>query len=72
MCLTDPLADMLTRIRNGQRARLAYVNCPASKLGLSVLEVLKKEGFIREYSQTEIRKGISEIKVELKYSNGFS
>jgi small subunit ribosomal protein S8 len=70
MSLSDPIADMLTRIRNGQTARLAYVSSPASKLRINVLEVLKKEGYIRAYSQEEVRKGISQIKIELKYHNG--
>jgi small subunit ribosomal protein S8 len=69
MSLSDSLADMLTRIRNGQSARLAFVNCPQSKLGTNVLEVLKNEGFIRAYSFEELRKGVSQIRVELKYNN---
>ncbi|KKB96431.1 30S ribosomal protein S8 [Candidatus Arcanobacter lacustris] len=68
--LTDSLADMLTRIRNGQRAKLSYVTAPLSRLSADVLEVLKTEGYIREYSTTEIRKNISEIKIELKYNHG--
>jgi small subunit ribosomal protein S8 len=63
---------MLTRIRNGQNARLAYVSSPSSLLRLSVLEVLKNEGYIRAYSQEEVRKGISQVKIELKYSNGIA
>ena len=46
MALSDPLGDMLTRIRNGQRAGQAVVNSPASKLRANVLEVLKREGYI--------------------------
>ena len=49
MALSDPLGDMLTRIRNGQRAGQAVVNSPASKLRASVLEVLKREGYIRGF-----------------------
>ena len=49
--MSDPLSDMLTRIRNGQRARKNSVTAPASKLRSGVLEVLKREGFIRGYSQ---------------------
>ncbi len=70
MTMTDPLGDMLTRIRNGQRARKTAVTAPASKLRTNVLEVLKREGFIRGYSQYEVRPGISEIKIELKYHEG--
>ena len=70
MTMTDPLGDMLTRIRNGQRARKTAVTAPASKLRTNVLEVLKREGFIRGYSQYEVRPGINEIKIELKYHEG--
>ncbi len=68
--MTDPLGDMLTRIRNGQRARKSAVTAPASKLRTGVLEVLKREGFIRGYAQYELRPGLSEIKIELKYHEG--
>lgn len=70
MTMTDPLGDMLTRIRNGQRARKSMVTSPASKLRTNVLEVLKREGFIRSFSQREVRRGISEIEIELKYHEG--
>ena len=70
MSFTDPLGDLLTRIRNGQRARQATISVPASKLRMNVLEVLKREGFIRSYSQSNVREGISEISVELKYHEG--
>ncbi len=69
MSMTDPLGDMLTRIRNGQRARLAYVVSPASTLRVNVLAVLKSEGYIRDYSVEEVKPGISEIRIELKYNN---
>src|SRR5213592_1857750 len=49
--MTDPLGDMLTRIRNGQRARHAVVGAPASKLRANVLEVLKREGYIRGFTR---------------------
>jgi small subunit ribosomal protein S8 len=68
--MTDPLADLLTRIRNGQRAHKETVVAPASRLRSNVLEVLKNEGYIRGYSQYEVRPGISEIKIELKYHEG--
>jgi small subunit ribosomal protein S8 len=70
MSLSDPLGDMLTRIRNGQSAAKASVTSPASKLRANVLEVLKREGYIRGYSQREVRPGISELTVELKYYEG--
>lgn len=68
--MSDPLSDMLTRIRNGQRARKRSVTAPASKLRSNVLEVLKREGFIRGYSQYELRPGLNEFKIELKYHEG--
>lgn len=70
MSFSDPLGDMLTRIRNGQQARKSDITVPASKLRENVLEVLKREGFIRGYSRVNVRKGIDEIKVELKYFEG--
>jgi small subunit ribosomal protein S8 len=70
MSMTDPLGDMLTRIRNGQRARKNQVLSPASKLRVNVLDVLKREGFIRSYEPYEVRPGISEIRIELKYHEG--
>tara|TARA_R110002110_G_scaffold97539_4_gene250474 strand:+ start:103 stop:495 length:393 start_codon:yes stop_codon:yes gene_type:complete len=68
--MTDPLADLLTRIRNGQRAGKTSVNSPASKLRANVCDVLQREGFIRGYSSVEIRKGITEMKIDLKYHDG--
>ena len=70
MTTTDPLGDMLTRIRNGQRARQAVVNSPASKLRANVLEVLQREGYIRGYSQAPVRTGVAELHIELKYVDG--
>lgn len=70
MSMSDPLGDMLTRIRNGQNAHKSVVTAPASKLRVNVLEVLKREGFIRSYSQHEVRPGISELRIELKYHEG--
>ena len=69
MALTDPLGDMLTRIRNGQRARKDSVLTPASKLRARVLDVLQREGYIRGYSEEEMgpAKG---IRIELKYFEG--
>jgi len=70
MSLSDPLGDMLTRIRNGQRAHMTSVESPASKLRASVLEVLKREGYIRGYSEQELRPGIAQLRIELKYHEG--
>lgn len=70
MSMTDPLGDMLTRIRNGQRARKNMVVSPSSKLRLNVLEVLRREGFIRHFEAYESRPGINEVSIELKYHEG--
>ena len=70
MAMSDPLGDMLTRIRNGQQARKATVTCPASKFRANVLEVLKEQGYIRGYGLEDVRKGISNLRIELKYSEG--
>ncbi|MFH1158950.1 MAG: 30S ribosomal protein S8 [Pseudomonadota bacterium] len=70
MLINDPLGDLLTRIRNGQTARLTAVSSPASKHRINVLEVLKREGFIRDYSVMKKENGASELNVELKYSEG--
>lgn len=67
MSFSDPLGDMLTRIRNGQKAMKSSVTSPSSKLRMSVLEVLKQEGYIRGYSEENVSKGIDQLKIELKY-----
>ena len=68
MVMTDPIADMLTRIRNANQAKHEYVEMPASRLKLEILAVLKNEGYISEYEKTEDGKqGV--IKVTLKYIN---
>ena len=68
--MTDPLADMLTRIRNGQQARKSAVLSPASKLRAGVLDVLQREGYIRGYSKTESDTGKPAFSIELKYQEG--
>ncbi len=70
MTMSDPLGDMLTRIRNGQRANKSAITVPASRLRSNVLEVLQREGYIRGFSWAELRDGIAELTVELKYSDG--
>ncbi|MEW7008378.1 MULTISPECIES: 30S ribosomal protein S8 [unclassified Lentilitoribacter] len=69
MSLSDPLGDMLTRIRNGAARGKSSVNSPASKLRSRVLDVLETEGYIRGYSQSEFENGKSELSIELKYSD---
>lgn len=68
--MTDPIGDMLTRIRNGQRARKTQVNSPASKMRARLLDVLKREGYIRGYSSFEMDAGKPELSIELKYHEG--
>ena len=70
MQLSDPLGDLLTRIRNGQRAGKTTVASPSSKLRRNVLEVLKREGFIRGYTESTEREGVRTLTVELKYHDG--
>ena len=69
MTMTDPISDLLTRIRNGQQVRKSNVNCPSSKMKLAILKVLKEEGYIREFSETEGIKG-KVIEISLKYYHG--
>jgi small subunit ribosomal protein S8 len=68
--MSDPLGDMLTRIRNGQSARKSVVSSPASRFRTNVLEVLKREGYIRNFSSVESEAGFKELKIELKYHEG--
>ena len=70
MTMTDPISDMLTRIRNGQRANKAAVASPASKLRANVLEVLQREGYIRGYTLENGESGLPQIRIELKYHEG--
>ncbi len=70
MTISDPLGDMLTRIRNAQMRKRPKVSTPASKLREHVLEVLKEEGYIRGFSRTDYHGGKSEIEIELKYFDG--
>lgn len=70
MSMTDPLGDMLTRIRNAQMRRKNKVSTPGSRLRGHVLDVLKDEGYIRGYSTTELGNGRTEFDIELKYFEG--
>jgi small subunit ribosomal protein S8 len=67
--MTDPIADMLTRIRNGQKARMVSVSMPASKAKEAVAKVLQDEGYIMSYA-TEGEGAASTLSVELKYFDG--
>ena len=70
MTISDPLGDMLTRIRNAQMRSRPKVSTPASKLRERVLEVLQEEGFIRGFARVDYNNGKSEIEIELKYFDG--
>jgi len=70
MSMSDTLGDMLTRIRNGQTTNKKVVDAPASRFRKNVLEVLKREGFIRNFEEKEMRPGINFFEIELKYYNG--
>jgi small subunit ribosomal protein S8 len=70
MAMNDPLGDMLTRIRNAQMRRRPKVVTPASNLRAHVLDVRAEEGYIRGYSRVDHKNGLSELEIELKYSNG--
>jgi small subunit ribosomal protein S8 len=70
MALTDPLGDLITRIRNAQMRNKSKVSTPGSKLRARVLDVLKTEGYIRGYSMVEDANGRTEFEVELKYFDG--
>jgi small subunit ribosomal protein S8 len=68
--MTDPVADLLTRIRNGQQAKKDSIVAPASKLRENLLDVLRREGYIRNFKRYNVKTGIDEIKIELKYFDG--
>ncbi|MBU0726141.1 MAG: 30S ribosomal protein S8 [Alphaproteobacteria bacterium] len=70
MAMSDPLGDMLTRIRNAQQARKTSCNSPSSQLRLNVLNVLQSEGYIRGFEEVEVRTGVREVRIELKYQEG--
>lgn len=68
MSMQDPIADMFTRIRNGQAANKVAVTMPSSKLKVAIAEVLKAEGFIENYAVAgDVKK---QLEVTLKYFNG--
>ena len=70
MSMTDPLGDMLTRIRNAQMRRRPKVATPASTLRARVLDVLQDEGYIRGYTRVEVKGELPQFEIELKYYNG--
>jgi small subunit ribosomal protein S8 len=70
MAVNDPIGDMITRIRNAQMRNKSKVSMPGSKLRERLLEVLKTEGYIRDFATVAHANGRSEIEVELKYFDG--
>ncbi len=69
MSMTDPIADMLTRVRNGQSAGKENVTLPSSKLKIAIAKVLKEEGYITNYT-TETNGSHTQMTIVLKYHNG--
>ena len=70
MSFTDPIADMITRIRNAQLRTLNKVSIPNSKFIAKILDVLKEEGYISDYKFLTDKKNKGSLLVDLKYSNG--
>ena len=70
MSFTDPIADMITRIRNAQLRTLNKVSIPNSKFRARILDVLKGEGYISDYKFSTDKKNKGSLLVDLKYSNG--
>src|SRR3954464_5593370 len=70
MPVTDPLGDLIARIHNAQMRNKSKVSTPSSRLRVSVLDVLKSEGYIRGYTTVEHASGRNEIEIELKYFDG--
>jgi small subunit ribosomal protein S8 len=69
MSMQDSIADMFTRIRNAQHRHKAFVSCPQTKFKLSILDVLKREGYIENF-ETVTEGGFPEVKIRLKYYMG--
>jgi small subunit ribosomal protein S8 len=70
MRVTDPIADMLTRVRNGLMAKKVFVSVPSSKLKLAVAKLLEEEGYVESVSVDETAGAQGEIKIVLKYWKG--
>lgn len=70
MAVTDPIGDLITRIRNAQARNKSKVPTPGSSLRVRVLDVLKSEGYIRGYASVQHSDGRSELEIELKYFDG--
>lgn len=72
MAISDPLGDMLTRIRNALSRKKTKVITPASKFRIRVLDVLQEEGYIRGYNRISYENGKADLEIELKYHEGYS
>ena len=70
MAITDPIGDLLSRIRNGQIRGKAKITSPNSRLRARLLDVLQSEGFIRGYAEVEFKDGLKQLEIELKYHEG--
>lgn len=70
MSMSDPIADLLTRIRNASSARHAVVEAPSSKLVEALLKVIKQEGYIRDFKTEATEDGHKKVRIELKYVEG--
>ena len=70
MAFVDPIGDMITRIRNAQMRSLSSVKIPGSRFRASILDVLKKEGYISDYKFLTDAKDKNSLSVSLKYDNG--
>jgi small subunit ribosomal protein S8 len=70
MSINDPISDLIARITNAQMRKKSKVSTPGSRLRVSVLDVLKSEGYIRDYATVEHADGRSELEIELKYFDG--
>ncbi len=70
MPVNDPIGDLIARINNAQMRKKPKVTTPGSRLRVSVLDVLKNEGYIRGYASVEHKDGRSEFEIELKYFDG--
>ena len=70
MAMTDPIGDLLSRIRNGQLRGKAKITSPNSRLRVRLLDVLQTEGFIRGYAEVEFKDGLKQLEIELKYHEG--
>jgi len=69
MSMTDPIADFITRIRNGQAARKTEITCSSSKLKISIAQVLRDEGYVAGFT-TSADSGKTTLTVQLKYHEG--